>query len=269
VLDAIRESGRPVVGHNASFDLAYSLAQFAAHPLPRAWAEYKALVRASLPGGLYDTKHLAAQLSAAHGLGLGDTSLGGLYGKLMDEGWLRASVSGVALATGVGRGRGGGGGGGVPEVLHAPGHGGYAGLADPGAKAHEAGFDAFMTGAVFARLLRIAEVKAARGGLAGEDHAPQLVPAPGTAPDGGGAAAAGPSSEAAAAAERDALLQPVLPYCGRVHVNRSDLPYYDLYGAADPVVSRPAVLHVAGFTPGTRPYYLLQRFQAAGLGPLQ
>eukprot|EP00198_Chlamydomonas_reinhardtii_P012436 XP_001701773.1 predicted protein [Chlamydomonas reinhardtii] len=66
----------------------------------------------------------------------------------------------------------------------------------------------------------------------------------------------------------EAELQPLVPYRGRVYIMRSDLPYYDVYGT-DPVASRPAVVHVAGFTPATRYSYLQQRFDAAGLGPVQ
>ena len=60
-MDAMRDCGKPVVGHNLSFDLSYTLHSCAAE-LPDTWAEYKALVARWFPGGVYDTKHLAAQL---------------------------------------------------------------------------------------------------------------------------------------------------------------------------------------------------------------
>ncbi|GFR40195.1 hypothetical protein Agub_g755, partial [Astrephomene gubernaculifera] len=107
VLEALREAGRPVVGHNPAYDLAYMLAQFS-EPLPPTWTDYKALLQRTFPGGLYDTKHVAQQLAAQYGLPLADTSLGALYRALMDEQWLRANVPGMGLM-GAGAGATGGG----------------------------------------------------------------------------------------------------------------------------------------------------------------
>ncbi len=42
VLELMRDSRKPAVGHNLSFDLAYSLHSFADH-LPPNWEEYKAM----------------------------------------------------------------------------------------------------------------------------------------------------------------------------------------------------------------------------------
>ena len=61
VLQAIRDSGAPAVGHNLALDLAYILQAFAG-PLPPLWRDYKALAAAWFPGGIYDTKRLSAQL---------------------------------------------------------------------------------------------------------------------------------------------------------------------------------------------------------------
>ena len=61
VLQAMRDSGAPAVGHNLALDLAYILQAFAG-PLPPVWRDYKALAAAWFPGGIYDTKRLAAQL---------------------------------------------------------------------------------------------------------------------------------------------------------------------------------------------------------------
>lgn len=305
VIEALRESRRPVVAHNAMLDLSYLLAQFVESPPPRSWAAAKAALARALPGGLYDTKHVAAALAAQYGLPYGgDTGLGSLYGYLMDEAWLRRHVPGVAGLPYLGLGGGGGGGAGglgegVPAVRHAPGYVAYADVADR-SKAHEAGFDAFMTGCVFARLLRIAEAKAAGAaaatGAASSTHSSSSSSNGGgngagevgssdedeAAAGGGGAdrhadgagpsdAAASTSGSSSSSSSHDAsaaLLQPLVPYRGRVYIMRSDLPYYDVYGT-DPVASRPAVVHVAGFTPATRYSYLQQRFDAAGLGPVQ
>lgn len=61
VLQAMRDSGAPAVGHNLALDLAYILQAFAG-PLPPVWRDYKALAAAWFPGGIYDTKRLSAQL---------------------------------------------------------------------------------------------------------------------------------------------------------------------------------------------------------------
>ncbi|GLC34625.1 hypothetical protein PLESTB_001241100 [Pleodorina starrii] len=258
VLEILRDSGRPLVGHNAVFDLAYTLSQFNG-ALPRNWRGYKTELQRTFPGGLYDTKHIATQLAAA-GVPLGETGLGSLYRTLTDEAWLRSNVPGAGLPASLG--------GGVPEVRHAPGFGGYAG-ASAAEKAHEAGFDAFMTGAAFARLLRLMAAKAAlhSGGSAAAEAAAAAAAATAAVADAAAAAhAAAASDEAASAA--DLLLQPLGPYRGRVHVMRSDLPYADMYGS-DPVPSRPAVLYVSGFGGQTRPPFLIQRLGSLGFPPVQ
>lgn len=61
MLQAVRDSGVPAVGHNMALDLAFTLQAFAG-PLPPSWREYKALAAAWFPGGIYDTKRLATQL---------------------------------------------------------------------------------------------------------------------------------------------------------------------------------------------------------------
>jgi hypothetical protein len=65
-----------------------------------------------------------------------------------------------------------------------------------------------------------------------------------------------------------AHLSPLTPLRGRVHIMKSDLPYFDLYGP-DPTVARPSVLHVSGFTPTTRAGFVAARFEAAGFSGAQ
>jgi hypothetical protein len=93
IFEILRDSGKPAVGHNIRFDLAYSLAAFVQTPLPKTWAGYKKLVAQWLPGGVYDTKYLAHCLpasssssdsssSSSNGAAarvLVDTALGSLY----------------------------------------------------------------------------------------------------------------------------------------------------------------------------------------------
>ena len=57
----MRDSKKPAVGHNLSFDLTFSLAAFA-QQLPQGWPAFKQLVQQWLPGGVWDTKQLAREL---------------------------------------------------------------------------------------------------------------------------------------------------------------------------------------------------------------
>jgi poly(A)-specific ribonuclease len=49
VLELLRASGKPAVGHNLGFDAAFTL-EHLAQPLPPAWPAFKALARAWFPG---------------------------------------------------------------------------------------------------------------------------------------------------------------------------------------------------------------------------
>lgn len=61
VFEMMRDSNKPAVGHNLSYDLTFCLASFA-QSLPPTWAAYKQLVQRWFPAGVWDTKHLARQL---------------------------------------------------------------------------------------------------------------------------------------------------------------------------------------------------------------
>lgn len=61
VFEMMRDSNKPAVGHNLSFDLTFCLASFA-QALPPTWSAYKQLVQRWFPAGVWDTKHLARQL---------------------------------------------------------------------------------------------------------------------------------------------------------------------------------------------------------------
>ncbi|MEW5310647.1 MAG: hypothetical protein WDW38_002425 [Sanguina aurantia] len=185
-------SGKPLVAHNPTFDLAYSLQLFQG-PLPDTWPAYKALLSQLLQRSgarLFDTKHLALQLGDRAVTG-GSTALGPLYQALstatlpptvagrmpaalhapgyLDYSRVPASVrdAGAAGATAVTRsnrvdGMGGeeGGGDGDDSSSDASATAGPSSGVGPGAHAHEAGYDAFMTGAIFVKLLALFEAKA-------------------------------------------------------------------------------------------------------------
>ncbi len=64
VFEMMRDSNKPAVGHNLSFDLTFCLSSFA-QSLPPSWPAYKQLVQRWFPAGVWDTKHLARQLQVA------------------------------------------------------------------------------------------------------------------------------------------------------------------------------------------------------------
>ena len=49
VFERLRESGKPAVGHNCLFDLAFTL-EHLAEPLPEDWPSFKQLVKKWFPG---------------------------------------------------------------------------------------------------------------------------------------------------------------------------------------------------------------------------
>lgn len=78
MLEAVRESNVPVVGHNAFFDLAYTLESLVA-PLPPSWEAFKALTNDWLPSGFWDTKYLARRVQDLDSEAIAETGLGQLY----------------------------------------------------------------------------------------------------------------------------------------------------------------------------------------------
>lgn len=75
-MELLRDSGLPIIGHNVGLDLLFVISQFVT-PLPPSWAEFQALAREWLPGGVFDTKLLSKDLPFA--VFQGDTSLGNIH----------------------------------------------------------------------------------------------------------------------------------------------------------------------------------------------
>lgn len=334
VLDAMRDSKKPVIGHNLSFDVAYTLNSFA-KPLPPTWLEYKDFVRRYFPGGVYDTKYIARQFPEA----FPETGLGDLYNQVvlslaaekkninkvevvMTEGEDPARIQGVqddgaalalAIALGgtipvVGTANGTIGSGTTTEIItpmeadfeidsggqigvdvtmkqssqdegtingastaaaaaavgvgstmittssgstileaafpgavlsqlppvdHADGFDRYRGVADVASYAHEAGYDAYMTGAVFSRLVALLGSSSTSGtgtidGTTGDlpTEISFRFNLPTEAP----------------------RLDPVDEYCWRANISRSDLEYAALFGD-DPVPPRHNVLYLTNLDP--------------------
>ncbi|KAG2427675.1 hypothetical protein HXX76_012324 [Chlamydomonas incerta] len=238
VWEALRECGRPGVGHNCMFDVAYGVAQFGEGRLPATWEGFKGVVSAQFRGGLYDTKHICRQLPA---LG-SDTSLGVMFRSLAPQPPGQAITPPPAAPP-------------APDappppalpanvaIAHAPGFEKYVDVA-AGKLAHEAGYDAYMTGAVFAALEAVAGQGQAEEGL---DAAPPLP------------------------------YQTVAPYVWRLNVTRSDLPYAllrpfdprDPAASAEPVPERPHVFYLGQLCHGVRANDIHRACEEAGVGKVR
>lgn len=59
VLEAMRDCGRPAVGHSVYLDLVFTLQALSA-PLPRTWSRFRRHANSWFPGGLFDSKHIAS-----------------------------------------------------------------------------------------------------------------------------------------------------------------------------------------------------------------
>lgn len=134
ILEELKESGRPLVGHNFLLDLLFLYSHFVKPTLPETAMGFKTKVARLFPR-IYDTKVLAKGLDVYDDQG--DTNLEGLF---RSEGGA-AAIAAAALENGNEDGAGAAG----------------------AAAAHEAGHDAFMTGVVFASLLRRAKAKSLLG----------------------------------------------------------------------------------------------------------
>lgn len=210
VFEMMRDSNKPAVGHNLSFDLTFCLSSFA-QSLPPSWPAYKQLVQRWFPAGVWDTKHLARQLQ---GVFEGGTSLGDVYQGLVERGLDQAVAEFLADQTNEP------GTWAFPGISHADGYEAYQGP-EASSHAHEAGYDAYMTGAAFACLVRLYEAAGSKPGQTQSKSSQQ------------------PSLEA------------VQHLMGRLNIGRSDIPYGALWGE-DPQPDRSHVMLAAGLQPDTR-----------------
>ncbi|KAL6751740.1 hypothetical protein V8C86DRAFT_3141883 [Haematococcus lacustris] len=289
VAEALRDSRVPLVLHNAQLDLAYLMHHLVAGELPGSWPEYKDLVGRTFPQ-VWDTKAVVACLLAPGTAPQGRLLAGRpvaqmaqqplqeLHAALMDPelgaaldlpltqhpirhapGFVEYEVLAPAPASpptpslhSAQEGEGEGGGAAGLQALCPPP---AAPLPPPpSTRLHEAGYDAFITGAVFARLLELAALRppsspspkapptppardAARASPS--SPAPPPHPLPAAEPlkgQGGGAAVGGP----AAGLEALRALQ------GRLNMQRCDgLQHCELEGP-DPLPQRPSWFHVSG-----------------------
>ncbi|KAG1655504.1 hypothetical protein FOA52_008523 [Chlamydomonas sp. UWO 241] len=282
VLDAMRKSNKPAVGHNCMMDFSYVLAACVEPKLPPTWPEYKAMVANWFPGGIYDTKYLSKRLPEVFE---GATALGDVYKAVTQDGDKRSRGQSMAAEL---AGRVGDPFLQMPWVAHLPGFEKYAKV-DAGALAHEAGYDAFMTGCAFASLAVLtrahdirgaaaaaAAVAAAAAAAAAAGAAPEVVeptPSPSvdacvegvepTLPEGMDVDdAAGGVDGVDGVDEKYDPMCGVQQYMGRLNLMRTDMPHASLFGE-DPPISRPNVFHVSGLT-GQRIDDVQKMFQELG-----
>uniref|UniRef100_A0A383V5Q0 Uncharacterized protein n=1 Tax=Tetradesmus obliquus TaxID=3088 RepID=A0A383V5Q0_TETOB len=292
VFDLMRRSNKPAVGHNCLFDVSYGLYGFADAFLPATWRDFKKMARSWHPGGLWDTKHLARQLPEVF---MGSTALAEVYSTLVEDGQagdtqaLLAAASAAAGTTIT-----------LPRISHAAGCDKYRALG-AGEAAHEAGYDAYMTGAAFACLLPLVAGKIA------SDPTCSLARAHNAALQRAAAAAAAKAARAPGTATPEAagapqqqtppltpmpqplqqlaeqqrtpqlqqqqqqqqlpgsLLQFVAGVVGRINMTFTDIPYAAL-SEDDPIPDRPCVFYLSGLQPGYRMDDIWKLLQRQGLG---
>lgn len=155
VMEAVFRSPVPVIGHNMLYDLAFLASHFDA-PLPQHVADFKGVLRQLFSGGLVDTKHLARHYGLHN---FGHTSLGLLFEKCgFDVHSLHAAGHDryMPVAASAEEGEDSSADGGEVDASGTTATaGGVAkqSVALTSRFAHEAGFDAFMTGCVLLDLL--------------------------------------------------------------------------------------------------------------------
>ncbi|KAH6561307.1 hypothetical protein BASA50_003588 [Batrachochytrium salamandrivorans] len=126
VIDILTASQKPIVGHNMSIDLCHLIHQFV-QPLPESWVEYKAVVARSFPS-VYDSKFVANSNPKLK-TSISSSVLGELF----------STVSQAPFNS--------------PAINFAPGFEGYEGETPA---FHRAGFDAYITGVSFLRMIYLA-----------------------------------------------------------------------------------------------------------------
>jgi poly(A)-specific ribonuclease len=230
----------------------------------------------------------------------GNTSLSDIFGLLTDPGaeqlpavqQLLAAASQAAGAPVQ-----------LPTICHAPGCDKYRNL-QPGEAAHEAGYDAFMTGAAFARLLPLVQGKCAAepSSELGTAYARQqqqkqqqqqqqqqpaahdvTVPAATQVVVGpqsvqlqephqqqlhGISSNSQQQQQPAATGMQDPLAF-VGGLRGRLNLTFTDIAYAALGEEVDPIPLRPGTFHIEGLNGNWRPDILRRKLQQAGLGQVR
>ena len=136
VFEMLQAAGKPIVGHNCFFDLLF-LFRWLDGPHPGSFSAFRDRFADLFPAGVYDTKYCAeSNLIAGVDPMEGDTALQPLYEKV---------VGGMGETRGL--------------ISYASAEMEYKGAEK---QAHDAGYDAYMTGAIFSALRLAAGVDTIR-----------------------------------------------------------------------------------------------------------
>lgn len=146
IFNALTKSRKPVVGHAVMYDLLFALSHFQG-PLPESYSKFKELVQSLFPM-IFDTQLLVktepfkykpqpkdADPSTSKMHRFGSMALGQVFKVFEDE----AVAAKAAGKSGI-------------EIKFAAGHDRYS--PDKAAAFHEAGYDAYITGCVFANMAK-------------------------------------------------------------------------------------------------------------------
>lgn len=267
-------SGKPAVAHNALYDVTFTLEKFLSN-LDGSYEGFKSALNDAILGAFYDTKHLARafadrwfvdapradaeETSAAPPL---DTALGPLYENLSTRRVpkSREGTHANEVANEVAND--------APTILDVidfpDGFDRYAAAlrrrdADADADAfaslakerasfaHEAGYDAYMTGVCFLTMALYGRVAANSDGVGSTRG---MIPSPSPS----GRFSIGPLGDA-----------PFADADGIIPLQHSDMSHVHLRGD-DPIPDRSRVVYLVGLAPRTNAGELARRFRDAGLG---
>ena len=284
-------SGKPAVAHNALYDVTFTLEKFLSN-LDGSYEGFKSALNDAILGAFYDTKHLARafadrwfvdapradaeETSAAPSL---DTALGPLYENLSTrrvpksrEGTHAnevanevANVVANEVANEVAND--------APTILDVidfpdgfdryaaalrrrdADADAFASLAKERASfAHEAGYDAYMTGVCFLTMALYGRVAANSDGVGSTRVPPADSRDGGASPSPSGRFSIGPLGDA-----------PFADADGIIPLQHSDMSHVHLRGD-DPIPDRSRVVYLVGLAPRTNAGELARRFRDAGLG---
>lgn len=130
VIQEMAKQNKPIIGHNAIYDLCFIYHQFYKE-LPETYAEFAYDLNKKLFGKVYDTKVLSLYSGR-----LGKSDLQSLYGKCTSNKQYSNNLFFEPCKD-------------HPE---------FATYLNKGGQAHDAGFDSFMTGIVFATFSKFIEI---------------------------------------------------------------------------------------------------------------
>eukprot|EP01025_Chloroclados_australasicus_P029912 TRINITY_DN2990_c0_g1_i1.p1 TRINITY_DN2990_c0_g1~~TRINITY_DN2990_c0_g1_i1.p1 ORF type:complete len:790 (-),score=77.15 TRINITY_DN2990_c0_g1_i1:311-2647(-) len=233
VVRLLMESQKPIVGHNALLDLAYTYQSFN-KDLPTTWYSFKKMLQKECFPVIYDTKYLVEECEGLVGQ-FKRSNLQEVYKGLVEREWMDRIQAIYALAQIEYEDAP------LPTITHSKDFTRYEINIEnavnsnnnngdrPRSFDHEAGYDAFVTGASFACLMRILELQALVNG-------------------------------SAKSIGYEMNMKGVLPHMGRTLLPRSDYMYVNMMGD-DPDPDRSNILYVHSIQETMRSNEVLARFR--------